>query len=312
MLIRSARAYSNVVLPTRLVTANEHVTESGPSRISYPTPSTQNASNSITSSLPSSPPAPVDQESESFPGPSTQNWQEWINSSQGQILDSFTATNHDVVSPKLKSATSQESPSPRILRVDNRDGQHANSSPLHLRIEDVPVGASNIYCVRRGYVPGFYFDEPSMPPPSQYKAFNEFCYQVFKLEGHSTPATVAEANAYMTHKPEECKTAYQMCHVECRRQVKAQDGDGSDEPSQQLQQMLDDSQNEAPLQLTQAHCSACDRVLHCNKALLCKTCASDPHADPDIDFCARMFSLCEEQRNVLKQAALGHKIFYTG
>ena len=59
-------------------------------------------------------------------------------------------------------------------------------------------------------------------------------------------------------------------------------------------------------------CWVCGTELDTPRAVLCEGCSFAPHGDPDMDACIQCFNLCEEQARILRLAARGRNVFYTG
>ena len=66
-----------------------------------------------------------------------------------------------------------------------------NTDEWSFEPNEVPDGATEIWCVRRGLVPGFHFEEPYLPLPSQLRSFNEHRCESFQFRHNSVAKVVA-------------------------------------------------------------------------------------------------------------------------
>ena len=230
----------------------------------------------------------------------TQDWREFLDSTQGRAIDDVE--NHPQPDPtrSLPVPNRVLSPAPEVLlgdSVSREDGVFR----INFKAKDVPSGATKLWAVKRGLVPGFHFQEPLIPDLSQSRAFHEMRFETWDLTGANLDRVIAEANAYMNHQPEYCRQSYRMCYQDC---------------SSRLQQVSRVSKGEATGKLPdlacERRCNGCDLLLNEARAVLCENCAFGSHPDPDLGLTVSMFSLCEERASLLKQSARGHNIFYTG
>lgn len=116
----------------------------------------------------------------------------------------------------------------------------------------------------------------------------------------------------MNHKPQDCLPTYRMCYADCSRTASSGQAYAPPSPTEQLRCELELSQTSEIERKVEGWCGACNASLVRRRACLCEACATTPGKDSDIDFCVRMFKLCAEQQRVLRLAACGHNIFYTG
>lgn len=100
-----------------------------------------------------------------------------------------------------------------------------------------------------------------------------------------------------------------MCYTDCTNIAKAEVRAA---PPLKRHRPLQIRESRHVLQEEDGRCRACDRFVANPRAFLCEDCISGPTPDADIAFCVKMFGLAEEQTGVLREAARGHNIFFTG
>lgn len=242
----------------------------------------------------------------------TQDFREFMETTQFRDADQpdvfVTPYTHGARSSSGSVKSSPASPSRRPVPKVEEAGPRRTT--FNLRPENVPPGSRRVWCVRKGLVCGFHFQKPYLPTVSQSEIFNDMRFQVFDITATNTMEVIQAANQYMNHSAHECKPEYAMCFDECSR-VKAEARDPCQQKAATRLHALQ-SEGTAPGEPVLHRCSSCKAFVDNPRAVLCGSCAHGPFTDPDIDFCSRSFDLCREQEEVLRQAASGHNVFYTG
>ena len=248
-------------------------------------------------------------------GLDTQDWRDFLDSTQGRAMDDpehfVTPPTHRRSSTPARQAHFPRPP-PAAAVVPSMPPPppppNFHIIAWNLMPAVIPKDATRLWCVRKGLVPGFHFQEPWMPPLSQSRAFHEMRFETFDVKLEGVAGLIIKANRYMNHLPHQCMPAYAMCYEDCMR--RAQIKPERRAHPRDVKSLVSTKKEVA--RGGKVRCRACDRLLDREQALLCDDCAFGPHPDSDIGFCIRMFDLAEEQTNVIREVAQGHNVFFTG
>ncbi|KAK3715226.1 DNA helicase [Vermiconidia calcicola] len=225
---------------------------------------------------------------DSIPVIASQDWRDFLDSSQANAGTAYFARRPDDAPCSTYKQEQQDSTDRRRFDVNN-----------------VPSGATKVWCIRKGLVPGFHFTLPYLPSPDETR--HEYWYQAFDFNDSSMRDVLQEAVDYMNHRPEDCKPTYGMCYVDCTQLSDRTKRTGHKGPP--MAQETDKGPSmAAEIQPTEVDWVTCKTET---------TALSVPpdlpaHDDADMQWCIEHYSLCDEQIGVLELAARGHNLFYTG
>lgn len=273
---------------------------------------------------------------DSIPIMPTQQWQEFLDSSQGEALFPPRASDSlplPAASTPLEKAEVQMAVDANVRKEGDvqmeADVQlqaevqwEADASRSRLDINAIPPSAQHVLAIRRGFVPGFHFERRYWLNDEKDQ------YEVFSLDEGDIEGVVREVNEYINHRPHQCKPQYSMCAEKCKAVVggnlvvsevsvaneavvpdvtcpSAGRIDGEPPSATSIESVVIALASSQP-------CGGCGISLTNKRALLCESCSAHPSRDSLLEDTVKQHGLCEEQANILRQAAQGQNIFFTG